>query len=91
MRSETFDTPEAPELRINLPSGDIRVETSADVTQTYVELSGPNEDDARIEQAASAEGLSVNTWIVRALGRASSAPTTTARRSGRRLTGYAES
>jgi DUF4097 and DUF4098 domain-containing protein YvlB len=50
MRNETFDTPEPPELRINLPSGDVRVETSAEATQTCVELSGPNEDDARIEQ-----------------------------------------
>jgi sugar (pentulose or hexulose) kinase len=43
-----------------------------------------------VEAAAAREGVSVNTWIVRALGRASSAPTTV-RRSGRRLTGYAES
>jgi DUF4097 and DUF4098 domain-containing protein YvlB len=50
MRNETFTTPEPPELRINLPSGDIRVQTSAEETQTYVELSGPNEDEARIEQ-----------------------------------------
>jgi Toastrack DUF4097 len=50
MRNETFHTPEPPELRINLPSGDIRVQTSAEATETYVELSGPNEDDARIEQ-----------------------------------------
>src|SRR5437773_11130695 len=50
MRNETFDTPEPPELRINLPSGYVRVETSAEATQTYVEISGPNEDDARIEQ-----------------------------------------
>lgn len=50
MRNETFDTPEPPELRINLPSGDVRVQTSAEATETYVELSGPNEDDARIEQ-----------------------------------------
>lgn len=42
-----------------------------------------------VELAANREGVSVNTWIVRALGRAASAPTT--RRSGRRLTGYAES
>jgi HicB family len=45
---------------------------------------------ASVEAAAAREGVSVNTWIVRALGRASSAPTTV-RRSGRRLTGYAES
>jgi Toastrack DUF4097 len=50
MRNETFDTPEPPELRINLPSGDVRVETSAEATQTHVEISGGNEDDARIEQ-----------------------------------------
>jgi hypothetical protein len=40
-----------------------------------------------IEQAASREGVSVNTYIVRALGRTStSAPT---QQSGNRLTGYA--
>lgn len=43
-----------------------------------------------VELAANREGVSVNTWIVRALGRAASAPTST-RRVGRRLTGYAES
>ena len=43
-----------------------------------------------VEAAAAREGVSVNTWIVRALNRAASAPTTV-RRSGRRLTGYAES
>ena len=50
MRNETFSTPEPPEFRINIPSGDIRIETSPDATQTYVEVSGPNEDDVRIEQ-----------------------------------------
>ena len=50
MRNETFETSQPPELRINIPSGDIRIETSHDTTQTYVELSGPNEEDARIEQ-----------------------------------------
>ena len=43
-----------------------------------------------VEAAAARDGVSVNTWIVRALGRAASTPTTV-RRSGRRLTGYAES
>jgi hypothetical protein len=43
-----------------------------------------------IEAAASREGVSVNTWIVRSLSRATTTPTTV-RRSGRRLTGYAES
>jgi hypothetical protein len=45
-----------------------------------------------VEAAATREGVSVNTWIVRALNRAANAPTTpNTRRSGRRLTGYAES
>ena len=45
-----------------------------------------------IEAAATREGVSVNTWIVRALNRAANAPASSAtRRSGRRLTGYAES
>jgi DUF4097 and DUF4098 domain-containing protein YvlB len=48
MRAETFDTPEPPSLRLNLPSGSINVYTS-DAAETRVELSGPNEDDATIE------------------------------------------
>ena len=44
---------------------------------------------ASVEAAAAREGVSVNTWIVRAISRAASAPAT--RRAGRRLTGYAES
>jgi hypothetical protein len=43
----------------------------------------------RVEDAASREGVSVNTWIVQALGRMSSG--TTRRSSGRRLTGYGRS
>ena len=42
-----------------------------------------------IEVAASREGVSVNTWIVRALARVVSAPS--ARRIGNRLTGFAKS
>jgi hypothetical protein len=41
-----------------------------------------------VEAAAAREGMSVNTWIVRALGRSAGAPV---RRVGRRLTGYGES
>ena len=44
-----------------------------------------------VEAAATREGVSVNTWIVRALNRTANAPSTPTRRSGRRLTGYAES
>ena len=43
---------------------------------------------ASVEEAAAREGVSVNTWIIRALGRSTSAPV---RRRGRRLTGYGES
>ncbi len=42
-----------------------------------------------IEAAAAQEGVSVNTWIVRALSRSSTG--TQASRSGKRLTGYAKS
>jgi predicted HicB family RNase H-like nuclease len=44
---------------------------------------------ASVEVAATREGVSVNTWIVRALSRSASA--TPPRRSGRRLSGYGES
>ena len=43
----------------------------------------------RVEEAASRDGVSVNTWIVQALGRMSSGATR--RSSGRRLTGYGRS
>jgi hypothetical protein len=42
---------------------------------------------AAVEKAASREGISVNTWIVRALGRTSTSTPT--QQSGNRLTGYA--
>ena len=45
---------------------------------------------AQIEVAANTEGASVNTWIVRALQRGLE-PRTRSVRTGRRLTGYADS
>jgi hypothetical protein len=49
----------------------------------------PEQLKTSVEAAAAREGVSVNTWLVRALGRSvSSQPS---RRSGRRLTGYAKS
>jgi HicB-like protein involved in pilus formation len=42
-----------------------------------------------LEEAATREGVSVNTWIVRALSRSSSTTPTT--RTSNRLTGYAQS
>ena len=41
-----------------------------------------------VEQAAEREGLSVNSWLVRAIARAVQGPT---QRSGKRLTGFAQS
>jgi len=48
MRTETFTMDGPPSLRINMPSGDIRIETS-ETAETRVELSGPHEDEVRIE------------------------------------------
>lgn len=46
---------------------------------------------ASIEAAAGREGVSVNAWLVRALGRSVGAAATTSRGPGSRLTGYAKS
>lgn len=48
MRVETFETPEPPALRITVPSGSVRIDTH-ETSETRVEFSGPNEEDARIE------------------------------------------
>ena len=47
----------------------------------------PERLKAQLEEAAAGEGVSVNTWLVRALSGAVGRPTPTAR-SGRRLVGY---
>jgi hypothetical protein len=62
-----------------------------DGASARITLRLPEALKASVEAAAAREGVSVNTWIVRALNRVANAPTTTTRRSGRRLTGYAES
>ncbi len=48
MRVETFSTPEPPAVSISVPSGAVRIDTHG-TQETRVELSGPNEEDARIE------------------------------------------
>jgi hypothetical protein len=48
----------------------------------------PESLKAALETAAAAEGVSVNTWIARALGRCLAGPTP---RAGNRLTGYGRS
>ena len=62
-----------------------------DSASARITLRLPEALKTSVEAAAAREGASVNTWIVRALNRAANAPTTPTRRSGRRLTGYAES
>lgn len=49
----------------------------------------PDQLKATIEAAAAREGVSVNTWLVRALSRSVSSPVR--RRTGNRLTGFAKS
>jgi hypothetical protein len=62
--------------------------TAADEAYTArITLRLPEALKGAIEVAAAAEGVSVNTWIVRALSRGSSG--TTQQQSGNRLTGYA--
>ena len=67
------------------PPPDVGEDASARIT-----LRLPEPLKARIEEAASREGVSVNTWLVRALSRAVS---TGVRRSvvGSRITGYTKS
>ncbi|MGA3352053.1 MAG: YlcI/YnfO family protein [Acidimicrobiales bacterium] len=51
-----------------------------------ISLRLPEQLKAEVEQAAARDGVSVNTWIVRALGRSASAGRPT--RSHKRLSGY---
>jgi hypothetical protein len=51
----------------------------------------PEQLKVSIEAAASREGISVNSWIVRAMSRSTSAGGGPAVQSGKRLTGYARS
>ena len=61
---------------------------SDDASNARLTLRLPDVLKTGLEAAAAREGVSVNTWIVRALSRSASAPV---RRVGRRLTGYAQS
>jgi len=56
-----------------------------------ISLRLPESLKASVEAAAAAEGVSVNTWLVRALQRAVSGGGGRAVRSGKRITGYAQS
>ncbi len=62
-----------------------------DVPVARISLRLPEGLKGAIEAAASREGVSVNTWLVRALSRAVSSGGTTRRGAGNRLTGYGRS
>jgi predicted DNA binding CopG/RHH family protein len=69
-------------------SSAVAAATAEDGTSARITLRLSEALKVSVEAAAAREGVSVNTWIVRALGRSASAPV---RRVGRRLTGYGES
>jgi hypothetical protein len=66
-----------------------------DGTMTRINLRMPDRLKTRVEQAAAADGLSVNSWLVRAAGAALDRPAPDSRRpprvpqGGRRYTGWA--
>jgi uncharacterized protein (DUF1778 family) len=68
------------------PAGPPTAAEEADGT-ARVTLRLPESVKARTEEAASREGVSVNTWLVRAVVQALDAPRSA--RAGRRITGYA--
>jgi hypothetical protein len=61
------------------------VAPSEEASSARITLRLPEALKSALEKAAAAEGISVNTWIVRALQRGTSAP---AVRTSNRLTGY---
>jgi hypothetical protein len=78
-----------PELVYVSEEPEAPVAGAEDAHTARITLRLPEALKAGIEVAATREGVSVNTWIVRALSRMSSAAPTT--QSGNRLTGYARS
>jgi hypothetical protein len=69
--------------------GEAPVAGAVEGSSARITLRLPESLKAGVEVAAAREGVSVNTWIVRALSRVSSAAPAT--QSGNRLTGYARS
>jgi hypothetical protein len=68
------------------PVGQPAVQTE-DGLSARVTLRLPESLKRELEAAAAGEGVSLNTWLVRALSRSTAPP---ARRTGRRLSGYAK-
>jgi hypothetical protein len=75
--------PPAPPPGVDTETGDV----------ARITLRLPEALKGAVEQAASAEGISVNAWLVRAIGSAvhgGGTPGTGSRRFGRRVTGFAQ-
>ena len=66
----------------------IATEAAEDGLTARITLRVPESLKASIEVAANREGVSVNSWLVRALSRGVAGPV---QRSGKRLRGYAQS
>ena len=68
-----------------------QAQTAEDGLTARITLRLPDSLKVALERAADAEGVSVNTWLVRALQRSVSGGGGRAVRSGKRITGYARS
>lgn len=97
----------AVELSSKLPSGHVEVRlagqepelvfvdaaddppASGEELSARISLRLPDSLKSAVERAAEAEGISVNAWLVRAIARATESRSV--HRSGRRLSGYAQS
>jgi hypothetical protein len=97
-----LDLPGAPTVSVRTDGADLRIEVRAEPTpapepapgedaeqSARISLRLPEELKARIEAAARTESVSVNTWFVRAAGRALVGPQVHTRRAtGGRITGW---
>jgi HicB-like protein involved in pilus formation len=68
-----------------------QTQAAEDGLTARITLRLPDSLKVTLEKAAEAEGVSVNTWLVRALQRSVSSGGGRAVRSGKRITGYAQS
>ncbi|MDQ6874493.1 MAG: toxin-antitoxin system HicB family antitoxin [Actinomycetota bacterium] len=75
-----------PELVVGAEPESAAASTPATGDAARMTLRLPESLKSRLEQAAAGEGVSVNTWLVRALTRALDTPQ---RHGGRRITGFA--
>jgi hypothetical protein len=98
-----LDVPGAPGVAVRLDSDEVRVELHADPAATApatpvvgedteasarISLRLPEELKSRVERAARAESISVNTWFQRAAAVALSGPEVHIRHRGGRITGW---